>query len=95
MQTHQNKTKIFKLSKPDLSKSNMIGFNTGLRPYRKGGIRIEAQNIQDKVVIHNYGHGGGGVSLFFGSCKQSLECFEEDLRKKNLKPKDIMVIGSG
>lgn len=38
----------------------------GLRPYRKGGIRLEEENIRNKTVFHNYGHGGAGVSMSYG-----------------------------
>ena len=92
---HSNRTKIIKLPKPDLSKKNYVGFNTGLRPYRKGGIRIEIEKMDNKSIIHNYGHGGGGVSLFFGSCKQSIEKFEEFNKSNQLKPENVTVLGSG
>lgn len=33
---------------------------------RKNGLRLEAEQIGDKIVIHNYGHGGAGVTLSWG-----------------------------
>jgi D-amino-acid oxidase len=39
----------------------------GLRPYRPSGFRVEADAVGSKLLIHNYGHGGGGVSLSWGS----------------------------
>ena len=39
----------------------------GLRPFRRSGFRVEAEAIGDKTLIHNYGHGGGGMSLSWGS----------------------------
>ncbi|WP_133470431.1 FAD-dependent oxidoreductase [Paraglaciecola marina] len=38
----------------------------GLRPFRKPGPRLEASSIGNKYLVHNYGHGGGGVSLSWG-----------------------------
>src|SRR5947209_8461870 len=38
-----------------------------LRPFRAEGPRIEAERVGDKVVVHNYGHGGSGWSLSWGS----------------------------
>ena len=38
-----------------------------LRPFRAMGPRIEAEQIGDKRVVHNYGHGGSGWSLSWGS----------------------------
>jgi glycine/D-amino acid oxidase-like deaminating enzyme len=39
----------------------------GLRPYRKSGFVVKREQMDDKTVIHNYGHGGGGISLSWGS----------------------------
>ena len=38
----------------------------GLRPFRKPGPRLETVKVGSKDVVHNYGHGGGGVSLSWG-----------------------------
>ncbi len=38
-----------------------------LRPFRAVGPRIETERLGDKVVVHNYGHGGSGWSLSWGS----------------------------
>jgi len=37
------------------------------RPFRAQGPRIEAETVGDKRVVHNYGHGGSGWSLSWGS----------------------------
>lgn len=37
------------------------------RPFRAAGPRLEAERLGDKLVIHNYGHGGSGWSLSWGS----------------------------
>lgn len=42
----------------------------GLRPSRKDGVRLEAQQQHGRLVIHNYGHGGGGVTLAWGCANQ-------------------------
>ena len=38
-----------------------------LRPFRAQGPRIEAEMVGDKRLVHNYGHGGAGWSLSWGS----------------------------
>lgn len=38
-----------------------------LRPFRAAGPRIEAETLGDKRLVHNYGHGGSGWSLSWGS----------------------------
>ncbi|WP_299171398.1 FAD-dependent oxidoreductase [uncultured Brevundimonas sp.] len=40
-----------------------------LRPFRAAGPRIEVERIGDKRVVHNYGHGGSGWSLSWGSAE--------------------------
>ena len=39
----------------------------GHRPYRPAGFVVRRDEFDDKRVIHNYGHGGGGISLSWGS----------------------------
>lgn len=37
----------------------------GLRPFRRAGVRVECEGGVE--VVHNYGHGGSGVTLSWGS----------------------------
>jgi len=66
-------------------------FNTTvcLRPFRAAGPRLDTEHLGDKLVVHNYGHGGSGWSLSWGSgaiaVKQALARGE----------RDIAVIGCG
>jgi len=39
----------------------------GLRPFRPSGFVVRAEKLGDKVVVHNYGHGGCGVTLSWGT----------------------------
>src|SRR5687767_15087711 len=60
-----------------------------LRPFRAAGPRLDSEMVGDKLVVHNYGHGGSGWSLSWGSAdivvKQALARGE----------RDIAVIGCG
>src|SRR5438309_4303825 len=38
-----------------------------LRPFRAEGPRLDVERVGDKFVVHNYGHGGSGWSLSWGS----------------------------
>ena len=38
----------------------------GVRPYRNGSYRLDAETISDKFIVHNYGHGGAGITLSWG-----------------------------
>jgi glycine/D-amino acid oxidase-like deaminating enzyme len=44
----------------------IIRTTVGLRPHRPAGFNISAEKLDDKTVVHNYGHGGAGHSLGWG-----------------------------
>ena len=50
---------------PDLDRSKIVGGDVGLRPSRTE-VRLEAEKVEGRLVIHNYGHGGAGVTLSWG-----------------------------
>ncbi len=58
---------------PHLSRDLVKRTFAGLRPYRTGTIRLESQNVNGKQIIHNYGHGGSGYTLCWGSAHLALE----------------------
>ncbi|UBU10370.1 FAD-binding oxidoreductase [Nonomuraea gerenzanensis] len=39
---------------------------TGVRPYRKGTFRLNYEQTSGRFIVHNYGHGGAGISLSWG-----------------------------
>ena len=45
----------------------VIHTTVGLRPYRGSGFRVEPEKLDHKTVVHNYGHGGAGMSLAWGT----------------------------
>lgn len=55
------------LYKPILSESRVVKETVGLRPFRLSGPRLDVENIGTKTIVHNYGHGGSGVSLSWGT----------------------------
>jgi glycine/D-amino acid oxidase-like deaminating enzyme len=61
----------------------------GHRPYRPTGFRVEREQFDNKIVIHNYGHGGGGLSLGWGSSALAMR------EAADLALGDVAVIGSG
>jgi D-amino-acid oxidase len=46
---------------------------TGLRPYRMSGFALRSESLDGKLLIHNYGHGGCGVTLSWGTAKLALD----------------------
>jgi glycine/D-amino acid oxidase-like deaminating enzyme len=45
----------------------------GLRPYRASGFVVRAEALGDKRLVHNYGHGGAGITLSWGSSKLATD----------------------
>ena len=45
----------------------MFRITVCLRPFRAAGPRLDVERVGDKFVVHNYGHGGSGWSLSWGS----------------------------
>lgn len=41
----------------------------GLRPYRASGFVVRREQLADKALVHNYGHGGSGITLSWGSSR--------------------------
>ena len=52
---------------PRLSQDRVIRAIVGSRPYRPSGFVVKGEKFDDKTVIHNYGHGGGGITMSWGS----------------------------
>ena len=50
----------------------VIRSSVGLRPYRPSGFRLESENFQGKQLVHLYGHGGGGMTLSWGTANMAV-----------------------
>jgi FAD dependent oxidoreductase len=60
-----------------------------LRPFRRKGPRLEIEQMGSTVVVHNYGHGGSGWSLSWGSANIAVQ------KAMSFSPKQIAVVGCG
>jgi glycine/D-amino acid oxidase-like deaminating enzyme len=56
-----------------VARNRVIREVVGLRPYRPGGFVVDAQRLGRKLLVHNYGHGGGGVTLSWGTSTLAVE----------------------
>ena len=61
---------------PELKDAEIIEDIVGLRPGRTE-VRLDKEIISDKIVIHNYGHGGSGVTLSWGCAEEVVEIANE------------------
>jgi glycine/D-amino acid oxidase-like deaminating enzyme len=75
---------------PILASSDRIfDITVCLRPFRAAGPRLDTETIGDTLVVHNYGHGGSGWSLSWGSSTIAVQ------KAMANSPRDIAVIGCG
>jgi glycine/D-amino acid oxidase-like deaminating enzyme len=59
------------------------------RPFRAEGPRLDVEQIGGKTIVHNYGHGGSGWSLSWGSSRIAVK------KAMSTGARDIAVIGCG
>ena len=58
---------------PSLRGADVVAHRVGLRPVRPA-VRLAAERLPDgQTVVHNYGHGGAGVSLSWGCAADAAE----------------------
>ncbi len=63
---------------PRLADARILSVAVGLRPARTP-LRLEAEPREAGLVIHNYGHGGAGVTLSWGCAEAVLELLRASL----------------
>ncbi|MFV0308186.1 MAG: NAD(P)/FAD-dependent oxidoreductase [Desertimonas sp.] len=55
---------------PELAAAPVIGLNAGVRPARRA-VRVETEiRPTGRMVVHNYGHGGLGLTLSWGTADE-------------------------
>ena len=67
----------------------VIRTTVGLRPHRDAGFVLRADKLGDKLLVHNYGHGGAGMSLSWGTGLMAAEFATEHQERR------AAVIGCG
>lgn len=57
--------------RPELAGARVLAHRVGLRPAREA-VRLERQPLPDgRVLVHNYGHGGAGVTVAWGCAREA------------------------
>src|SRR5690606_34507356 len=72
-----------------ISMDRIVKETVGLRPFRASGPRLDVEMLGNKTIVHNYGHGGSGWSLSWGT---------GNIARNNVKAtgeKKIAVLGCG
>src|SRR5579872_2028962 len=78
-----------RLAPVKVSPERMIRTIVGLRPFRPSGFVVRGEKLGDKTLIHNYGHGGAGITLSWGTSQLAVE------EAAKSEARDCAVIGCG
>jgi D-amino-acid oxidase len=65
----------------------------GLRPYRPSGFVVRAEPLADKLLVHDYGHGGAGVTLSWGTAELAADLVRDGGRTGSTV--SVAVLGCG
>ncbi len=70
---------------------SLIRITVCTRPFRAAGPRLDVEQLGSKTIFHQYGHGGSGWSLSWGSAAVVLE----KLLARAQGERDIAILGCG
>jgi glycine/D-amino acid oxidase-like deaminating enzyme len=76
-----------------VSADAVVRETVGLRPHRSQGFRIDAESFGDTIVVHHYGHGGGGFSLSWGTAEMAVGLLDDVDAPPDRTP--VAVLGAG
>lgn len=65
---------------PHLREASVRAVKVGLRPYRDA-VRLELEARPEGVIVHDYGHGGAGVTLSWGCAAEVVELVQAHARR--------------
>ena len=71
--THFAQSETRHFAPVNVARNRIIREVVGLRPFRSEGFVVEAERLGQKLLVHNYGHGGAGVTLSWGTASQAAD----------------------
>src|SRR5579871_170812 len=78
-----------RLARVKVAPERVIRTIVGLRPFRPSGFVVRGEKLGEKTVVHNYGHGGAGITLSWGTAQLAVD---EGVKSHS---RDCAVIGCG
>jgi D-amino-acid oxidase len=72
-----------RLAPVKVSRDRLIRTVVGLRPFRSEGFVVEAEKLREKLLVHNYGHGGAGVTLSWGTASLALDLARDFIQQRS------------
>src|SRR5262245_48427869 len=61
---------------PRLAHAEFLADRVGVRPMRPQ-VRVEAEDVDGQQIVHNYGHGGAGLTLSWGCANEVRRLVDE------------------
>jgi D-amino-acid oxidase len=93
---HMNSPRIITLTPPIISPAHIKEKISCIRGHRERIFEISARLHNDKIICHNYGHGGAGWTFLFGCVNKSIAQLEELIAQHpHFNNKPITIIGAG
>ena len=80
---------MLRLPVVNASYDRIIRTTIGLRPHRPSGFVLRTEKLDGKTIVHNFGHGGSGMSLSWGTASMATDLAMSHLDRK------AAVMGSG
>jgi D-amino-acid oxidase len=80
-----------------VSRDRVIRTVVGLRPFRSEGFVVSAERLGQKLLVHNYGHGGAGVTLSWGTSSLAVDLARDFIQQRRTRvgTRRFAVIGCG
>lgn len=76
-------------AQPVIDAARIREVRVGLRPFRAPGFVVDAERLDGKTLVHHYGHGGAGITLFWGSAILAADLAPD------VSDKRAIVVGAG